>query len=71
MPTLRQPIKEQSFTAISPCLDSGLRRNDEESRNTQNKQSIRVGTHALPTIFIKVIDSCSRMVCGVPICRAE
>ena len=32
--------------AISPCLDSGLRRNDEESRNTQNKQSIRVGSYA-------------------------
>ena len=27
--------KEQPFTAISPCLDSGLRRNDERRGNTK------------------------------------
>ncbi|MBF4988934.1 hypothetical protein [Methylophilus sp. 14] len=31
--------------AISPCLDSGLRRNDEESRKTRYKQTIRVCTY--------------------------
>jgi len=52
MPTLRQPIKEQPFTAISPCLDSGLRRNDEAQQHTKQSNHPLIPTLCLNTKII-------------------